>query len=375
MRSSQQFVQSVLDGLTSQVCVLDEAGLVVAVNRAWRGFAAANGGACDRTWVGDDYLGACERSQDLRATRPEARSSRCPAARGPGREAAAVRARIRLPLAVGAALVHGPGGVHRRQRPAAHRGRARRRHGAEAGAGQAAPERGADARPGSLDPRRGVPARPARERRWRAVYVSPGVAALFETAAATVVLGQGAPWARSCPRTRRPMSLPCSGPLSAAAPGSTIPDPRRRRASEVDPCPRQPQAGRRRRGDLDRRADRHLETQAHRGRAQGARGDLPQPVRDGASGRRLPRSPRGHHLGESGGATHPGAHARAGAGHADRRLAMAGDPRGRQRSARRDVPIGRGAAHGAGRARRRARCRGAGAGAGLVAPERQPDPA
>ena len=68
LRSSQQFVQSVLDGLTSQVCVLDESGVIVAVNRAWREFAAANGGAGDRSGVGSDYLGACEWSQERPAT-------------------------------------------------------------------------------------------------------------------------------------------------------------------------------------------------------------------------------------------------------------------------------------------------------------------
>jgi len=34
---------SVLDGLTAHVCLLDETGLILAVNRAWREFAVANG--------------------------------------------------------------------------------------------------------------------------------------------------------------------------------------------------------------------------------------------------------------------------------------------------------------------------------------------
>ncbi|OGB06313.1 MAG: hypothetical protein A3E25_00180 [Burkholderiales bacterium RIFCSPHIGHO2_12_FULL_69_20] len=64
LQSSQQFLQSVLDGLTAHVCVLDEAGVIVAVNRAWRAFAEANAGLAERVHEGANYLTAC--AHDLR---------------------------------------------------------------------------------------------------------------------------------------------------------------------------------------------------------------------------------------------------------------------------------------------------------------------
>lgn len=38
LESARAFTQSVLDGLSEQVCVIDERGLIVSVNRAWRAF-------------------------------------------------------------------------------------------------------------------------------------------------------------------------------------------------------------------------------------------------------------------------------------------------------------------------------------------------
>jgi len=60
LRASRQFLQSVLDGLSAHVCVLDETGHIVAVNRAWREFAAANGGRADQVHEGTDYLAAAD---------------------------------------------------------------------------------------------------------------------------------------------------------------------------------------------------------------------------------------------------------------------------------------------------------------------------
>jgi PAS domain S-box-containing protein len=62
LHASQQFLQSVLDGLTAQVCVLDDAGTIVAVNQAWRDFAAANGGPEDPLGEGSNYLAVCQRA-------------------------------------------------------------------------------------------------------------------------------------------------------------------------------------------------------------------------------------------------------------------------------------------------------------------------
>ena len=42
IRDSRELVQSTMDALSSHICVLDEAGTIIAVNRAWRDFAEAN---------------------------------------------------------------------------------------------------------------------------------------------------------------------------------------------------------------------------------------------------------------------------------------------------------------------------------------------
>ena len=55
---AHHFLQSVIDGLAAHVCVLDQAGTIVAVNRAWADFAAANGGLPASTGVGASYLRA-----------------------------------------------------------------------------------------------------------------------------------------------------------------------------------------------------------------------------------------------------------------------------------------------------------------------------
>ena len=72
VRESQDFAWAALDALCSNICVLDESGTIIFVNRAWREFADANAivrAADDRndalcknsTGEGADYLGLCDR--------------------------------------------------------------------------------------------------------------------------------------------------------------------------------------------------------------------------------------------------------------------------------------------------------------------------
>ena len=60
LQSSQQFLHSVLDGLTAHVCVLDAQGNIIAVNRAWRAFALANGAAGGAVLPSYNYLSVCD---------------------------------------------------------------------------------------------------------------------------------------------------------------------------------------------------------------------------------------------------------------------------------------------------------------------------
>lgn len=59
-RDSQCFFQATIDALPDHICVLDDSGRIMAVNRAWRDFAHANQLAGDSASEGADYLAVCE---------------------------------------------------------------------------------------------------------------------------------------------------------------------------------------------------------------------------------------------------------------------------------------------------------------------------
>jgi diguanylate cyclase (GGDEF)-like protein/PAS domain S-box-containing protein len=60
LQASQRFTRSVLDGLGAHICVIDDNGVIVTVNRAWLDFAAGNGGSLGELQEGANYLGVCE---------------------------------------------------------------------------------------------------------------------------------------------------------------------------------------------------------------------------------------------------------------------------------------------------------------------------
>jgi PAS domain S-box-containing protein len=55
-----EFNQAALDALTAHICILAEDGTILAVNRAWLDFAAANPPLSATTGVGGNYLRVCE---------------------------------------------------------------------------------------------------------------------------------------------------------------------------------------------------------------------------------------------------------------------------------------------------------------------------
>lgn len=61
-QAREPFWRSVIDSLTSRVCVLDERGFILAVNRAWRQYYAESGGAPGTVHEGFNYLGVCQRA-------------------------------------------------------------------------------------------------------------------------------------------------------------------------------------------------------------------------------------------------------------------------------------------------------------------------
>jgi diguanylate cyclase (GGDEF)-like protein/PAS domain S-box-containing protein len=60
LRESERFAKSTIDGLSEHLCVLDENGVIITVNNAWREFAAANSAHLLRTGEGAEYLAICE---------------------------------------------------------------------------------------------------------------------------------------------------------------------------------------------------------------------------------------------------------------------------------------------------------------------------
>jgi len=67
LRESERFARSTLDGLAAHIAIIDDRGIILAVNQAWKNFAEANGAVATKVHVGADYLSACERSVGLPA--------------------------------------------------------------------------------------------------------------------------------------------------------------------------------------------------------------------------------------------------------------------------------------------------------------------
>ncbi len=80
-RESRQFLASSLDALTAHIAVLDERGVILLVNDAWRRFSEGNGYLGADHGVGKNYFLACTDDED--AEHAEGGEGRC-AARGIG---------------------------------------------------------------------------------------------------------------------------------------------------------------------------------------------------------------------------------------------------------------------------------------------------
>lgn len=57
---TEKFAQATLDSLTAHIAILDQAGTIIAVNRAWREFARANGVSDQQVSEGVNYLAVCD---------------------------------------------------------------------------------------------------------------------------------------------------------------------------------------------------------------------------------------------------------------------------------------------------------------------------
>ncbi len=66
-RESELFARSVLDSLSAHVAVLDHGGTILAVNQAWRDFAASNGASDGDIAEGANYLDICSQAVGMDA--------------------------------------------------------------------------------------------------------------------------------------------------------------------------------------------------------------------------------------------------------------------------------------------------------------------
>jgi diguanylate cyclase (GGDEF)-like protein/PAS domain S-box-containing protein len=62
LRESERFVQATMDALAIHICVVDQYGLILAVNQAWRDFGRINGAHADCIYEGINYLQTCEQA-------------------------------------------------------------------------------------------------------------------------------------------------------------------------------------------------------------------------------------------------------------------------------------------------------------------------
>lgn len=73
--SSEQFLQAVIDGLSDHIAVLDETGVITAVNEAWRKFGHRSGLTSSSLDVGSNYILVCESAQGSSAEETAALAS------------------------------------------------------------------------------------------------------------------------------------------------------------------------------------------------------------------------------------------------------------------------------------------------------------
>ncbi len=63
MLETPELTQATLNSLSAHICVIDESGLIIAVNNLWETFAHTNGARIDSVGVGSNYLQVCEGTQ------------------------------------------------------------------------------------------------------------------------------------------------------------------------------------------------------------------------------------------------------------------------------------------------------------------------
>jgi PAS domain S-box-containing protein len=63
LNDSKVFAQSTIDALSQHLCVLDETGTIISVNKAWKDFADSNPPIPNHYCIGDNYLKICKEAK------------------------------------------------------------------------------------------------------------------------------------------------------------------------------------------------------------------------------------------------------------------------------------------------------------------------
>jgi len=64
LQASERLAQATIDALPAHLCVMEETGRILTVNKAWRNFAASNQMVVDSVSEGANYLAACDAGTD-----------------------------------------------------------------------------------------------------------------------------------------------------------------------------------------------------------------------------------------------------------------------------------------------------------------------
>ncbi|CAN7389835.1 EAL domain-containing protein [Pseudoduganella sp. LjRoot289] len=67
LRQSERFMKSTIDALSQHICVTDEDGIILTVNKAWQEFALAHGVLLGAAWEKKNYLAIHEQASDMGA--------------------------------------------------------------------------------------------------------------------------------------------------------------------------------------------------------------------------------------------------------------------------------------------------------------------
>ncbi len=62
LRESERFVKSTIDALSEHICVVDEKGCILTVNKAWREYSHNVGVHITQDWIGVNYLDICDKA-------------------------------------------------------------------------------------------------------------------------------------------------------------------------------------------------------------------------------------------------------------------------------------------------------------------------